>query len=70
MSKRARYVGPHPEVVIEDASTGYGTGGETVVVVRNGLLPKEAPASVRDSLLGNPTDWAEQADPSDSKKED
>lgn len=70
MSKRARYVGPHPEVVVEDATTGYGTD-ETVVVVRNGLLPKDAPASVRDNLLANPTDWAEQADPSaDSKKED
>lgn len=76
MSKRAKYVGPHPEVDVYDPHTG-----EKVDTVRhNGLLSKDAPAYVRDSLIVDGdksefSDWKEVADPagsssSSSSKED
>lgn len=62
MSRRARYDGPFPEVVV---GANPGEDGYIGTVKRGGLLPKDAPASVRDSLLST-EDWTEVADPSGS----
>lgn len=64
MSKRARYVGPHDEVIVENSEHGFRD-----VVKRNGLLSADAPAAVRDELLANQADWSAQADPSTAKAE-
>ena len=58
MSKRARYDGPHDEVLV-DLSEGdiNRIGVDYVTVKRGGLLPAEVPAKIRDELLSNP-DWS------------
>ena len=71
-TKRARYLGPFEEVVIQ------WPPGETVpekkwTVKQNDWLPDDAPAKLRDELLDGP-DWSEveqqPAAASSSKKED
>lgn len=66
MSKRARYDGAHPEVLVDDPNTD----DKPVVVKRGGLLPTDVAARTRDDLLSR-EDWTEVSGPSSStKKED
>lgn len=66
MTKRAKYVGPHLEVtVIDSEASVYDPPLDTVV--RNGLLTKDAPARVRDSLLET-EDWVETQDPAEARE--
>ena len=61
MAPRARYDGPHLEVVVDDPNTD----DEPVLVKRGGLLPKEIAARTRDDLLSR-EDWIEVKDPGSS----
>lgn len=60
-TKRAKYLGPHDEVWVQDSAAGIHSEGW--VVKRGGWLPDDAPASVRDDLLAS-EEWTEvkQAD--------
>lgn len=55
MSKRARYDGPHEEVVVIDSQEGI-YAKPIDVVKRGGLLTADAPARIRDELLAS-ADW-------------
>lgn len=67
MSKRARYDGPHEEVVVIDSQEGINAR-PLDVVKRGGLLKADAPARIRDELTSGP-DWTE-VEHADSKKSD
>lgn len=75
MTRRAKYNGPFEEVRV-DLGEGDVNANEWATVKRGGLLPADAPARVRDSLLTT-DEWSEvnQADqpkaaaPSDTKDE-
>lgn len=75
MTKRARYDGPHEEVIVIDSSADlYEDGGpQRWIVERGHLLPEDVPARIRDELThkDNPF-WSEvnQADQSSAKKAD
>ena len=67
MSKKARYDGPHPAVIVEVLPR------VTDEVEQGHQLPTEVdgenvPASVRDGLLET-NDWSEVAAPSTTKKD-
>jgi hypothetical protein len=64
-TKRARYDGPHEEVVVQDSQAGIYS--DAWVVKRDGLLPADAPARVRDDLLAS-EEWSEVKQ-ADQKKE-
>lgn len=57
MSKRARYVGPFPEVELR-WPPGETVGEQTWTVRQNHWLPDDAPAKLRDELLRS-DDWSE-----------
>lgn len=57
MSKRAKYVGPFPEVRVE-WPPGATAPEEFWLVAQNHLLPADAPAALRDELLAG-DDWSE-----------
>lgn len=58
MPIRAKYVGPHEAVLVvpPDSPRPIAT------VKRNGLLPADVPAAIRDGLLET-EDWKEVKDP-------
>lgn len=64
MPDRARYDGPHLEVIVVDPYTNQ----EIDRVVRGGLLTADAPAKIRDDLLSR-EDWTAVQGPQ-PKKED
>jgi hypothetical protein len=75
VTKRARYDGPHEEVVVIDSEADlYADGGPPRWVVQKGhLLPEDAPARIRDEFLHKDNEfWSEvnQADQSSAKKAD
>lgn len=57
MSKRARYDGPHSEVLVFDGQNDV-YAQPVAKVKRGGLLPQDVPARVRDELLAG-DDWSE-----------
>jgi hypothetical protein len=61
MAPRARYDGPYLEVRVVDSETNQ----EIDVVKRGGLLTADAPAKIRDELLGR-EDWSQVKDPAGS----
>lgn len=64
-TKRARYDGPHEEVLVQDSQAGIYS--EPWVVKRGSWLPDDAPARVRDDLLAS-DEWTEVKQ-SDTKKD-
>jgi hypothetical protein len=64
-TKRARYDGPHQEVVVQDSAAGIYSEGW--VVKRGGWLPDNAPAHVRDDLLAS-DEWTEVKQSDTQKK--
>lgn len=78
MTKRARYDGPHEEVVVIDSEAGV-YAEPLAIVKRGGLLPLETikgdpmPARIRDEFLHNDNpDWStvNQSTPSGAKTDD
>jgi hypothetical protein len=68
MSKRARYDGPFPEVLV-DLSEGDVNSTDHVTVERGKLLPDSVPAKIRDELLAGP-DWSEVKQADQTKTDD
>ena len=68
MSKRAQYNGAFLDGVVVNIAAP-GEPDNLVHVPQGGLLPEDAPASVRDELLAR-EDWSERKSPSSPKKED
>lgn len=70
MSKRARFDGPELEVAVFDPQASI-YDPPVDVVKRGGLLSADAPARLRDELLGR-ENWSEvnQADQSTAKAEE
>lgn len=72
MTKRARYDGPHEEVVIFDSEAGVDAPAIDTVQ-RGGLLSVDVPARIRDELLSSEW-WSEvkqaehKADSKDGEK--
>lgn len=66
MSQRARYDGAYEEVFVYDPETGNQVVVDTVK--RGGLLSKDVPARIRDSLLDTP-EWTAVDGPGSSKSE-
>lgn len=71
MSKRARYDGPYPEVLVKWPPGETADTEETAewTVKQGGLLPAEAPAKLRDELTASDY-WSEVDQASAAKKED
>jgi hypothetical protein len=64
MTDRARFDGPHDEVLVIDPYTNELLD----TVKRGGLLSKDVPAKVRDELLAR-DNWTAVKDPSGAKNE-
>ncbi len=66
--KRARFDGPHDEILVFDPQAGV-YAGPIDSVKRGGLLSTDVPARIRDELLAR-DNWTEVKQPDQTKGEE